>query len=191
MCSLSDDLSEASDEKLVELSKKGATQAFDVLVKRHWQYVVNVARQYTKDAEDIAQVAFVEVWRKIGLYSPVNDHTFIRWLLRITEWRAIDSIRRAEFYNWVMGRAESNFRALHQGGNNSHNGNSELLNYISAAMNHLPVTQAEVLELVLKGYSHREIATKTGIPVGTIKTRIKLVLQKLRQMTIFQEFAAS
>jgi RNA polymerase sigma factor (sigma-70 family) len=188
MSSLNGGLDEASDEELVALSKDGASKAFDVLVKRHWLHVVNIARKHFQEEEDVAQIVFIEAWRKIHLYSPGDGHSFMGWIVTMASRRTIDLSRRRKAYSMATERAEAHFARFHT---TSYERTEEFQDseILDKAIRRLPVEQAEVIQLVRDGCSQREIATITRTPLGTVKTRIGLGLKKLQRTTSVRELA--
>jgi RNA polymerase sigma-70 factor, ECF subfamily len=125
------------------------------------------------------------VWRKAETYNP-NSGRLYSWLLRITRNRAIDELRR----RGTSARPSST-------GGRSLDGEpdpaqdreapeavrtAELRSVVGAALDGLPRDQREVLEMAyMRGWSQQEIAEHTGIPLGTVKTRTRLALKKLRR----------
>ena len=128
-------------------------------------------------AEDCAQDVMVSVWRKAHLFDPTRA-SVSTWIFTIARNRRIDLARKdkrpePEDLGWgpEPEQAQDDGLALQQ--------ESEQLGQALAA---LPSKQRELIEKCYFGdLSHREIADATGLPLGTIKSRIRLALEKLRQ----------
>ena len=127
-------------------------------------------------AEDCAQDVMVTVWRKAHLYDP-SRATVATWVFTIARNRRIDVARRdkrpePEDLGWgpEPEAAQEDCLALQQE-----------TDQLGAALQTLPAKQRELIERAYFGdLSHKEIADATGLPLGTIKSRIRLALDKLR-----------
>ena len=135
-------------------------------------------------AEDVTLEAYLQVWRTAGSYDPVRG-TVTAWLLTVVRSRAIDWLRARK-----ARRADLEFdfdeafdlQDLRPGPERSSidAGRSRI---IQEAMAELPVEQKRALELTyFAGLSHSEIAAETGLPIGTVKTRIRLGMIRLREL---------
>lgn len=178
-----------SDEELVELVSEGETAAFEALYEKYSGATYALAVRMLGDAgaaEEVVQDAFVSMWKKSETYDASQGKLYT-WLLRITRNRAIDEIRKKS----SPTRAAANQRRLYEETRNvpgppGETGAeaaylSEIRGFVREAMDELPKEQRQVVELsYLGGLSQREISEKTGIPLGTVKTRMRLALKKLR-----------
>ena len=135
------------------------------------------------DVDDLEQECLLEVWRHAANYR-VEKGNALGWIVTLVRRRTIDRIRRKTAY----GRAQDRFReestAVCEG---MHTGADEVVaqgdraEAVTRLLAHLPPAQQEVVQLAYyRGLSQREIAAQTGIPLGTIKTRLELGLRKLR-----------
>lgn len=137
------------------------------------------------EAEEVVQEAFGIIWNRIHLLDP-EQGGLIPWLLRITRNRAIDRLRarkRRRAYLERLGSltnpsetvtpaAEPN-EAAHPGWH--------LHESVHAALSALPEDQRQTVWLAyFEGLTHSEIAQRLGIPMGTVKTRLRLAFGKLR-----------
>ncbi len=158
----------------------------DALVSLHAQYanlVFSVAYRVVNDqmaAEEVTQDTFMRLWNKSYTYDPEKGR-FTTWLLTVTRRLAIDVLRlrtRREpktgmlFMDEDPGLWENTL--IVDGGN-------DLRRNLKSVLNQLPSDQSELIELVyFYGMSHNDIAETLGLPLGTVKTRIRLGMQKLR-----------
>ena len=131
------------------------------------------------DAEEVLQETFIEVWRRAREYAPSRG-SVEAWLLTIARTRAIDRLRSRA----ARGRmAEAVSAEPAQAGPklpDMLSAKAEDAMRVQAALCALPVEQRMALELAYwEGLSQTEIATRTGQPLGTVKTRVRLALLKL------------
>ena len=172
----------------VNLIQKVANQdrdAFSQLYDRFSSLVFTLAMRMLRvrsDAEDLLQEVFVQIWRQAQSYS-VQRGSPEAWIVNIARSRAIDklrSIRRME-KSFVLtddpARAESSENV------ESSAAESEARMAMNSALANLPETQRKVLELAyFDGLTQTEIANRLAEPLGTIKTRMRSGIQRLRDM---------
>ena len=174
------------DDGLIRLIAHADAGALDALYDRYNRLVFGLALNTVGDrstAEEITQDVFVRVWERAGQYR-VEQAKVSTWLTSIARHRAIDMLRRRG------SRAESHSVAwddLSPGAEPSVGGPDEetQLNLerrrVRTALAALPDEQKQVLALAyFRGYTQTEIAASLGQPLGTVKTRMRLGMQKLR-----------
>lgn len=134
------------------------------------------------DAEDLLQEVFLQVWRQATVYS-VQRGSPEAWLINIARSRAIDklrSIRRRE-KNFVLTDDPAAAESAHNVEISA--GESETRLIMNSALANLPEAQRRVLELAyFDGLSQTEIAARLAEPLGTVKTRMRAGIQRLRGM---------
>ena len=177
---------ESDDEALVRRMADGDDQALGVLYDR-WQAVVNgvVSRMLRQpdDVEDVVEEAFWQAWRQAARFDRSRG-AVQTWLLTIARSRALDRVRalrrrREEPLEGDDGQVVVQQAAESDPGLDAEA--SERRRIVAAALSGLPAEQREALELgYFGGLSQTEIAERTGQPLGTVKTRMRLALQKLR-----------
>lgn len=174
-----------SDERVVALIAGGDVGALGVLYDRYAGRVFGLARRVLGDAmtaEEVTQDAFLTVWRLASVYRP-EDGAFSSWFLTIARNLAIDALRRGGARQRLLDRLISR-RA---GGTSSPEDVTVDRLTLSGLLGVLPPEQRACLELAFyRGLTHRQIAETTGTPLGTVKTRIRLGLQKLREALLAQ-----
>jgi RNA polymerase sigma-70 factor (ECF subfamily) len=164
----------------------GDEQALGELYDR-WHAVVHgtVARvlRHSTDVEDVVEETFWQAWRQAERYEP-SRAAMQTWLLTIARSRALDrvrSVRRRREEPIESDEGQAVGRQVAEGDPGRDAEASERRTIVVAALAELPAEQREALELgYFGGLSQSEIATRTGQPLGTIKTRMRLALQKLR-----------
>jgi RNA polymerase sigma-70 factor (ECF subfamily) len=177
---------ESDDEALVRRMADGDDQALGVLYDR-WQAVVHgvVSRMLRQpdDVEDVVEETFWQAWRQAARFDRSRG-AVQTWLLTIARSRALDRVRalrrrREEPLEGDDGQVVVQQAAESDPGLDAEA--SERRRIVAAALSGLPAEQREALELgYFGGLSQTEIAERTGQPLGTVKTRMRLALQKLR-----------
>ena len=174
------------DEELLAGLAAGRLEALDVLYERYKTMAYGIARRITGDdslAEDVVQEAFLGAWRNADRYV-AGRGSVKTWLLAIVHHRAIDAVRRRkpaselpeeadgmrtprpltlpDVWGEVAGRLDAGA--------------------VQTALTALPALQREALELAyFGGLSQTEIAERTGVPLGTVKSRVRLALVAMRR----------
>jgi RNA polymerase sigma-70 factor (ECF subfamily) len=175
-----------SDEELLAGLAAGRLEALDALYERYKSMAYGIARRITADdvlAEDVVQDAFLGAWRSADRYA-AGRGSVKTWLLSIVHHRAIDAVRRrrptAELP--VEGEGQATPAALtlpDVWGEVSGRLDRQV---VVAAVAGLPDAQREALELAYwGGLSQTEIADRLGVPLGTVKSRVRLALVALRR----------
>ena len=176
----------AARADLVELLKscgRGDQTAFAALYDATSSRVVGLAIRVVRDpaqAEEVAQEAFLEIWRTSGRFDPAKGSP-LGWLLTIVHRKAVDRVRSAE----ASTRRDTSYHQQNQP--IDHDSTAEAAQAsmearrVRNALESLTRVQREALELAyFGGYTHTEVATMLDLPVGTAKTRIRDGLIRLR-----------
>ena len=176
-----------SDDELMAGLAAGEIEALEALYDRYGALVFSVGLRVLYDrqlAEDVTQEVFLRLWRRPWSYDPARGR-FISWLMSVTRNRAIDEQRRLKRRGRLEERddaapelpSEGRFRdPLEEAAL------AEERRAVREAMTRLPPAQREVLDLAyFAGLTQVEIAQRTGQPLGTVKTRVRLGMQKLRE----------
>lgn len=174
------------DEELLAGLAAGRLEALDALYERYKTMAYGIARRITADdtlAEDVVQEAFLGAWRSADRYV-AGRGSVKTWLLSIVHHRAIDAVRRRrpttdlpeeadgaptpapltlpDVWGEVSGRLDADA--------------------VRTALAALPGAQREAVELAyFGGLSQTEIADRTGVPLGTVKSRVRLALVTMRR----------
>ncbi|MER3486801.1 MAG: RNA polymerase subunit sigma-24 [Chloroflexota bacterium] len=185
------DLTKASDAELIARASEGDARALEILYDRYARVVYSFALRIVGDpslAEELLQEVFFRAWQQGGAFR-ASRGSFITWLLSITHNLAIDELRKRRRR---PQRADNNTteeaeQLLPEMPDESQDVEEEvwlasLRDRIADALAALPPTQREAIELAyFQGLTQREIAEHLGEPLGTIKTRMRLGMQKLRE----------
>jgi RNA polymerase sigma factor (sigma-70 family) len=130
-------------------------------------------------AEDVLQETFVKIWNSFSGYSAEKGRLFT-WMVNIARNLAIDKIRSKDFKNQAKNHElENNVTFIDEQRNTVYK--PELLG-IRELVSTLKPEQKSILDLVyFKGYTHVEAAEELGVPLGTIKTRLRMAILQLRK----------
>jgi len=133
----------------------------------------------TATAEDVLQDTFVKIWNSFGSYSADKGRLFT-WMVNIARNLSIDKIRSKDFKNQNKNQElENNVTFIDEQRNTVYK--PELLG-IKDLVETLKPEQKSILDLVyFKGYTHVEAADELGVPLGTIKTRLRMAIVQLRK----------
>jgi RNA polymerase sigma-70 factor (ECF subfamily) len=171
-----------TDENLIQAFRQKSVAALEEFYDRHHRTALAVAYRVLGDrgaAEDVVQEAFLAAWRQADRYQPVKGSAR-SWFFSIVRHRAIDVTRGRAFSRERFSLDESALEldevdVEHQVYARLEKGR------IQEAVQALPEEQREAVFLAyFGGYTHQEVAQRTGVPLGTIKSRIRLAMEKLR-----------
>jgi RNA polymerase sigma-70 factor (ECF subfamily) len=173
-----------ADEELMVRLARGDADAFDLIYERHADAAFSLAYRISGSraaAEEVAQDAFLALWRNGARYEQ-NRGSVRNWILGIVHNRAIDALRRAVRHESRRagdeGLAE---RLMAPDRTDEEVGRRDEAGTIRTLLDDLPAEQCRVIELAYyAGFTHTEIADMLEIPVGTVKGRMRLGLDKLR-----------
>jgi RNA polymerase sigma-70 factor, ECF subfamily len=174
-----------TDEALMQDISRQRHDALAELYGRHGQRLratIDGVVHEEAETDDILQEIFLQIWKEANRYSPTAGKP-LGWILTIARRRAIDRLRRRRAYSRARERYEN--RLGEQGFNPRREAYdpfilNDLRHFLQKCMQALPRLQREAVELAFfKGLSHSEIAAVTNAPLGTVKTRLELGLQKL------------
>jgi RNA polymerase sigma-70 factor, ECF subfamily len=163
----------------------GDESALAALYDRWVDRVHTVAYWILKDrdeAEDVVEETFWQAWRTAARYDGARS-AGSTWLVMIARSRALDRLRaQRRRDSW----AASSAALLEDNGEESATvtqpETAESYTRLAEALGALPLEQRQAMELAFfQGLSHSEIASRTAQPLGTVKTRIRLAMEKLRQ----------
>jgi RNA polymerase sigma-70 factor (ECF subfamily) len=182
---LTDDTGALGDEEVMHLVQEGDPRAFELFYDRHSGPAFSLAYRMVGNravAEDVSQEAFVSIWRSRLRYQPERG-SVRTWVLGIVHHRAIDALRRNAVHDRRRASAEGieeRFEAPQQ--TDVEVARREEARTVRAAIGELPEEQVRVIELAyFGGFSHSEIADQLDMPIGTVKGRMRLGLDKLRR----------
>jgi RNA polymerase sigma-70 factor, ECF subfamily len=179
---------EPGDEELISAICLGAEWAMETLYQRYHRYAYALAYRILREstaAEDIVQEVFLSIWRKASSYQKRYGSVY-SWLQAIVHHRAIDKVRSASYRDrqWTPLQTEGEqdppseqpdvWEVAWQ---------QEQRQLIRSVLAQLPPEQRLVIEMAyFGGYTHAEISEQKNIPLGTVKGRMRLGLQKMKHL---------
>jgi RNA polymerase sigma-70 factor (ECF subfamily) len=174
-----------ADEELMPLIGEKDPDAFGVFYDRHGGVAYSLAYRIVGErgaAEDVTQEAFISIWRSGARYDAARG-SVRTWMLGIVRNRAIDFLRskagRAPKLDFDDDSILEHRPAAEQ--TESEALQRETAQEVRGALDELPGEQAKVIQLAyFGGFSHSEIAGMLGVPLGTVKGRMRLGLEKIR-----------
>ena len=175
--------SRLTDEDLISLVAGGDTRAFAALYDRHGRAAHSLAHRMLGEmqaAEDLTQEAFLKVWRSADGYRAERG-SVRTWVLSIVHNRGIDQLRSLASRRRIQERTEAEAPRSQPSEAFAEAWRNRQREQIRGALNALPPEQVKILELAyFSGYTHVEISDLLGLPLGTVKGRMRLARQKLR-----------
>ena len=172
-----------ADEDLISLVEAGDAEAFATLYDRHSRAAFSLAHRMMGErqaAEDLAQDAFIKVWRGAASYRAERG-SVRTWILSIVHNQGIDQLRSQASRRRTQDKVEASAPKYEPSEAFSETWKNSRRDQVREALNTLPQGQLKILELAyFSGYTHVEIADLMGLPLGTVKGRMRLGLKKIR-----------
>lgn len=158
--------------------KIGAEALYDMYSSALYGVILRIIND-EPTAEDVLQDTFVKIWNSFASYSADKGRLFT-WMVNIARNLAIDKVRSKDFKNQNKNQElENNVNFIDEQKNTVYQ--PELLG-VKDLVSTLKPEQKAILDLVyFKGYTHVEAADELGVPLGTIKTRLRMAIQQLRK----------
>lgn len=173
----------SAEEILVNGLKNGDTQAIEELYKMYSGALMGIISRIVKFdevAEDVFQDTFVKIWKSIGQYDSAKGRLFT-WMANLAKNTAIDQIRSKNYTNNIKTDDLSKIPIETLDQSNHIQFNPEVIG-MRQLINHLKADQKNILNLIyFEGYTHVEVSEKLNMPLGTVKTKIRLSILALRQ----------
>ena len=168
----------------MSLASNGDAGAFAGLYDRHSRSSYSLAYRMMGErqaAEDLVQEAFLGVWRAAGSYRAERG-SVRTWILSIVHNRGIDQLRTMASRRRVYDRVETTTSVVQPSEAFAETWRNSQREQVRESLRMLPTEQLKVLELgYYSGYTHTEIAELLDLPLGTVKGRMRLGLQKVRE----------
>jgi RNA polymerase sigma-70 factor (ECF subfamily) len=170
------------DGTVLDSVRRGDARALEELYRRHssrlYALLLRMLRE-AADAEEVLQETFVEAWRRAREYAPSRG-SVEAWLITIARSRAIDRIRNRGARLRLVKQSEQQASAQPA---QPEPPDVHAQTRLRRALGTLPPEQRRAIELAYwDGLSQSEISRETGDPLGTVKTRVRLGLQRLAEL---------
>jgi RNA polymerase sigma-70 factor, ECF subfamily len=182
-----------ADEDLISLvATESDADAFAILYDRHSRAAYSLAYRMMGDkhaAEDLLQDAFLKVWR--GATSYRTERGSLRtWILSIVHNRGIDQLRSTASRRRTQEKVEASSPISQPSEAFAATWRNTQREQVREALGTLPEEQLKILELAyFSGYTHVEISELLGLPLGTVKGRMRLGMKKIRDYFDSQDVA--
>jgi len=180
------DASHQQDCQLMQRVVAREQDALRSLYETYSQRVYNMAYQVTRQqqaAEDVTQDVFFQVWRWPERWNP-DKGRLVSWLLTVARYTAIDHVRREQRQPTLEPPSDEQMQPSTGDQHDAYaeaDRNREIRQHLKA----LPPEQRTVIMLAFfRGLTHEEIAQQLKLPVGTVKSRIRLGMKKLREAMV-------
>jgi RNA polymerase sigma-70 factor (ECF subfamily) len=172
-----------ADEDLISLVEAADADAFATLYDRHSRAAFSLAYRMMGErqaSEDLAQDAFLKVWRAAGSYRAERG-SVRTWILSIVHNRGIDQLRSHASRRRTQDKIEASAPRFQPSEAFAETWRNSQRGQVREALNTLPPEQLKILELAyFSGYTHVEISELLRLPLGTVKGRMRLGLQKIK-----------
>jgi RNA polymerase sigma-70 factor (ECF subfamily) len=173
------------DEELIARVRWGEEPALATIYDRYSRLIYTIALRIVGDrelAEEVVQDVFQAVWQSAGSFQPNGN--FSAWLIGIARHRAIDATRSRRHRARAREELLDDERVATHGSAGDGGADALMLRtVVRAALAELPANQRQTIELgYYGGMTHTEIAAQLGEPVGTVKSRMRMGLIKLREL---------
>jgi RNA polymerase sigma-70 factor (ECF subfamily) len=170
-----------TDHQIVQDIVKGDEAAFAVFYDRHAARVLGMLIRLLgrrDEAEDVLQEAFWQVWRCAERYNPARSSPLV-WLILIARSRALDLLRRRKAETALEDQDDPEIH----GDPSLDVERQELAQNVRAGLDQLPEAQRHAVRLAFyDGLTHEQVAHSQNVPLGTAKTRIRLGMERLRDL---------
>ena len=179
------DRTRLADEDLLLHAAAGDDRAFELLYDRHGTVAWSLAFRLLGErgaAEDLVQEAFLAVWNGASRYA-AHKGSVRTWILSIVHHRAVDRLRQGA----AARRRQEELEHVAAIEPDAPDAADEALaqveaHAVQAALQDVPADQLQVLRLAyFGGYTHHEIADMLSLPLGTVKSRMRLGLERVRR----------
>lgn len=177
------DIIKYSEEELVALLKNGDESSFAYLYDHYSGALYGIIFRMINNqqlAEDVLQEAFVKIWNNFSSYDASKGRLFT-WMLNITRNLSIDTMRGRSYKKQSKIQSAENI-VDHPGSNINENDKFDALG-IREQVTLLKKNQKQIIDLAyFEGFTQVEISERLGIPLGTVKTRMRSAISELKKL---------
>lgn len=170
------------EDHIVYLLKEKDKKAIQLIFEHYGPVLLNIILRIVRDrpmAQDTFQEALLKIWKSGQSYKPENGSLFT-WLTRVCKNAAIDKTRSKDFK--LSERSITSVDLVSISGVAVHQEGTEKL-YLRQLLGQLPTVQQKLIDLAyFQGYTQKEIAKFMDMPLGTVKTKIRMAIKNLRSI---------
>lgn len=175
--------SSLNEKELVALLQSKDKNAFAILYDNYsaalYGVIIKIIR-IEEIAQDVLQDSFIKIWKNIESYN-AEKGTLFTWILNISRNTALDKLRSKEYKQIIQNKP------IETSVIKTDDENAIPIDHIGLrkVVEQLKSEHQEVIEIIyFKGYTHTEAAEVLNLPLGTLKTRVKIALRELRKLTL-------
>ncbi len=173
-----------NEEELVKLLKSKDRRGFAILYDRYsgalYGVILKVVR-VEEIAQDVLQDSFVKIWKKVQHYDSTKG-TLFTWILNIARNTAIDKTR-SKAYKQQINVLDIDKGATVMASNQDNKSKIDYIGVDKEVAKLKPEYQQVIDYIYFKGYTHSEAAEALELPLGTVKTRVRMAIKELRKLT--------
>jgi RNA polymerase sigma factor (sigma-70 family) len=170
------------EDKIIQLLKQNDQQAISYIYDKYAASLYGIVLKIVPSeaiAEDVLQESFVKVWKRGSTYDP-SKGTLFTWLLNITRNTAIDKLRSAGYRK--QEKIQQIDHSVYKNGGASHELNVDALG-LNNVVDSLEEKYRIVVDLIyFQGFTQKEVEEHLNIPIGTVKSRVRIALRELRKI---------
>lgn len=170
---------QTTDEQIISLLKQNDPEVIKLIYKQYSHNLYNIIYRVLKDqeiAQDVFQEVMIKIWKK-GHYFDSGKGSLYTWLVSVCRNAAIDKTRSKEF---IKAKKTSSSEEIREKDTDSRHIEKE---QVEEMLMKLPEKQKIIVDMAyFQGYTQEEIAKRLAIPLGTVKTRIRLAIKHLRKV---------
>ncbi len=174
-----------TQEELIALIQQGDQKAFGYLYENYSRALFGVIHTILKDveeSEDALQKTFLKIWNNFASYDP-NKGRLYTWMLNIARNMAIDTTRSKHEKAKSKIQSASDNVYQYENAPQEENGGHEHIG-VKGIVNELKEEHRAIIDLAYyEGYTQEEISKKLAMPLGTVKTKLRQAILKLRELT--------
>jgi len=178
-------ITDITDKELVNALISKDRDSVGILYDKYSAFLFGIINRIVNSqetAEDLLQEVFVKVWKNIDSYDS-SKGKLITWMANISRNLAIDKIRSKDYKNSKQNHDIENYVNIIEDERND-SFKPEFVG-VKEMLNKLMPEQRTIIDLVyFQGYTQNDVSVKLGIPLGTVKTRIRSAILKLREIFI-------
>ena len=175
-------ITDITDEELVNALITKDKDSVGILYDKYSAFLFGIINRIVNSdetSEDLLQEVFVKIWKNIGSYDS-SKGKLITWMANISRNLAIDKIRSKDYKNSKQNHDIENYVNIIEDERND-SFKPEFVG-VKEMLNKLMPEQRTIIDLVyFQGYTQNDVSVKLGIPLGTVKTRIRSAILKLRE----------
>ena len=173
-----------TEEALISLLLDNQKKGYEYLYENYSPVLYNVIYRIVKsedESDDVLQDVFVKIWKNIGQFDPKRGRLFT-WMINLTRNTAIDKVRSQNYQHTLKNQSIHSLSYEVSGMSTTESFSIDFID-IHKFIDRLLAPEKMVVSMVYtQGYTHSEVAEKCGLPLGTVKSRVRNAMERIRGM---------